>query len=149
MINNQNSKLYVASTAFAEDKEPKNEEETSDLDFFLADEDDEKKTDKVTDEEGEDKKKKKKKKKNKTKKNKKSKHARATEEETAPAESLEPNPAEIAEDTRDDEEINGVLRYKYLLVGGGTASYAALKAIREADPEADVSYWCNQRRVIS
>jgi hypothetical protein len=104
----------------------------------LADEDDEKKADEAN--EGEkDKKKKKKKKKNK---NKKKKSKRDSEEETVSkdaVESEEPNPADIAEDKREDEEINGVLRYKYLIVGGGTASYAAVKAIRDADPEAEVS----------
>jgi programmed cell death 8 (apoptosis-inducing factor) len=131
------SALYVASTAFAEDKEQKNDEEQNDLDFFLADEDDEKKADEAN--EGEkDKKKKKKKKKNK---NKKKKSKRDSEEETVSkdaVESEEPNPADIAEDKREDEEINGVLRYKYLIVGGGTASYAAVKAIRDADPEAEI-----------
>lgn len=63
-------------------------------------------------------------------------------EEESVAETVEPeepNPVDVAEDKRDDEELNGILRYKYLIVGGGTASYAAIQAIRKEDPDAEVS----------
>jgi len=113
------------STAFAEDNEQtSSQSEQNDLDFFLADEDEEKI-------EGEDTKKKKKK--------KKSKHSHEPhEDESVTKTAAELDQADIAEDTREDEELRGILRYKYLIVGGGTASYAAIKAIREADPDAEV-----------
>lgn len=114
------------STAFAEDNEQtSSQSEQNDLDFFLADEDEEKI-------EGEDTKKKKK------KKNKKKHSHEPHEDESVTKTAAELDQADIAEDTREDEELRGILRYKYLIVGGGTASYAAIKAIREADPDAEV-----------
>jgi programmed cell death 8 (apoptosis-inducing factor) len=80
------SAFYVASTAFAEDKEIKNDELVG------------------TDEEDSD----------------------------------IPDLTDVSSDPRKEEEANGILRYKYLIVGGGTASYAAIKTIREADPDAEI-----------
>lgn len=31
-------------------------------------------------------------------------------------------------------------KVKYLIIGGGTAGYSAIQAIKEADPEAQVNY---------
>ena len=50
-----------------------------------------------------------------------------------------PDLTNISENQRKEEEASGILRYKYLIVGGGTAAYAAIKTIRENDPDAEVS----------
>ncbi len=51
-----------------------------------------------------------------------------------------PDLTDVPDNSRSEEEASGILRYKYLIVGGGTAAYAAIKAIREADPDAEVSH---------